>query len=197
MVRLFSGEEIDEVKSEFWIVKDNDMMQQMELECHTLYDIRIKKNLSQSVTRDFTVSYQELEKKFGLDVSAANQSEKLMISSFLMQIAQLKMPTMDINRGDQEDSENEEQVLIDLAPIDTAAYRRALVDINGEKVPVTMELIGHSGKYYLGVKVTLFNQKELRDTGFFLLVDHKIWELTPEEKSSFRKKVKTNVDILR
>lgn len=64
---------------------------------------------------------------------------------------------MDINKGDQEDSENEEEVLIDLISLDTAAQKRSLVDINGEKVPVTMELVGHSGKYYLGLKVTLFN----------------------------------------
>lgn len=87
---------------------------------------------------------------------------------------------MEINKGDLEDSDNEEEVLVDLNSVDTAAHKRVLVTIDNEKVPITFELVGHSGKYYMGVKVTMFNQVALKDEGFFLIVNQKQWELTAE-----------------
>jgi hypothetical protein len=64
-------------------------------------------------------------------------------------------------------------------------------------VPVTLELLGHSGKNYLGIKVAIFNPATLKESGFFLVVDHRIWELTVEEKSFLKRKMKTKVDTLR
>jgi hypothetical protein len=110
-------------------LKDDSKGQLLKIECHSLYEIRIKKHLSTRVQKEFDLSYQDLELKFGINFNLANQSEKLMISNLFLQLCYLKMPTMDINKGDAEDSDNEEEVLIDHLIIDTAAYKRILIDV--------------------------------------------------------------------
>ena len=38
-------------------------------------------------------------------------------------------------------------------------------------VPATVSLVGYGEKYYLGIKVTLFDPEKVKESGFFLTVD--------------------------
>jgi len=50
----------------------------------------------------------------------------------------LHLPTMEINKGDDEDSDNEEKAIIKNKPIDTIAFVRRILEIKNQKVPVTI-----------------------------------------------------------
>ena len=63
-------------------------------------------------------------------------------------------------------------------------------------VPVTIVLVGYDEKYYLGVKVTIFDPQKVKESGFFLTVDQADWERSDMEKSLIRKKEKSKMNVL-
>ena len=75
-------------------------------------------------------------------------------------------------------------------------YRRKLLDVKNKKVPATISLLGCDSKFYLGIKVTLFDPIACTEDGFFLTVNQKSWELSESEKSMLPKKTKTRQEPL-
>ena len=80
------------------------------------------------------------------------------------------MPTIEINKGDLEDSDYEEEVSISQRKIEPVTHKRKVLDILGEKVPLTIQLLGYE-ESYLGIKVSIFNTQTIKDIGFFFTVD--------------------------
>lgn len=107
----------------------------------------------------------------------------------------LNMPTMNINKGDEEDSDDEEEVLISERGIDVVTHARRAIDVSGTKMPMTISLLGVEN-VYVGLKVVLFNSETLKEEGVFFTVDSKKWELSEEEKGSLPKKRATKRDVL-
>ena len=81
------------------------------------------------------------------------------------------LPTMAINRGSDEDSDNEEQAFISRKSIDTISYVRQVITVANRQVPVTVSLLGCEGKRLIGIKVTLFDPDTIQESGFLLVVD--------------------------
>lgn len=61
-----------------------------------------------------------------------------------------------------------------------------MIDFNDGPLVATLELLGVEGKFYLGIRVTIFDRASLTSQGFFLSVKPKQWELTAAEKSKVR-----------
>lgn len=97
---------------------------------------------------------------------------------------------MDLNKGDDEDSDYEERAKIDNKKIDTIAYVRRIIEVKNQKVPATIQLLGCDSLFYLGIKVTMFDPATTSESGFFLTVKQKSWERSDSEKSQIRKKEK-------
>ena len=53
----------------------------------------------------------------------------------------LNMPTMNINKGDEEDSDDEEEVLISERGIDVVTHARRSIDVGGTKMPMTIKIL--------------------------------------------------------
>jgi hypothetical protein len=81
----------------------------------------------------------------------------IMLSSLLLQLLYLHMPTMELNKGDAEDSDYEEEVNINMRKIESVVHIRKLLDVYGEKIPLTIQLLGYDNSSYLGIKVTAYN----------------------------------------
>eukprot|EP00349_Pseudokeronopsis_sp_Brazil_P011001 CAMPEP_0202978254 /NCGR_PEP_ID=MMETSP1396-20130829/84742_1 /ASSEMBLY_ACC=CAM_ASM_000872 /TAXON_ID= /ORGANISM="Pseudokeronopsis sp., Strain Brazil" /LENGTH=84 /DNA_ID=CAMNT_0049717171 /DNA_START=2842 /DNA_END=3096 /DNA_ORIENTATION=- len=82
----------------------------------------------------------------------------------------LHMPTMEINRGDQEDSDYEEEINITQKKIEPVESFRKIIEMQGEKVILTIYLLGYE-KTFLGIKVAIYNSALIKDLGFFFTVD--------------------------
>lgn len=52
-------------KQELWCVKDDTKQQVIRVTCKTLYEVRLKKHLSEHVERTFNIEYQQLWAHFG------------------------------------------------------------------------------------------------------------------------------------
>ena len=81
------------------------------------------------------------------------------------------MPTINYNKGDEEDSDHEERVSIAKKPIETIAYVRRIIKVNEQMIPATISLIGCEGKYFLGMKVTMYDPMTASENGFFLTIN--------------------------
>jgi hypothetical protein len=81
---------------------------------------------------------------FGINLRGKKPEESLdraqivMIAALLLQTLFLHMPTMELNKGDAEDSDYEEEANINMLKIDCVVHIRKLLDINGEKIPLTI-----------------------------------------------------------
>ncbi len=67
-----------------------------------------------------------------------DRAQIVMIAALLLQTLFLHMPTMELNKGDAEDSDYEEEANINMLKIDCVVHIRKLLDINGEKIPLTI-----------------------------------------------------------
>mmetsp|Transcript_9387 Transcript_9387/g.12782 ORF Transcript_9387/g.12782 Transcript_9387/m.12782 type:complete len:187 (+) Transcript_9387:1488-2048(+) len=103
---------------------------------------------------------------------------------------------MELNKGDAEDSDFEEKAIIKVKSIDTIAYVRRILEVKNQKVPATIQLIGCDQRFYLGIKVTLFDPETVSESGFFLTIKQKNWERSESEKSLLRKKEKVKQENL-
>ena len=61
-----------------------------------------------------------------------------MMAAYYLSMNFLHMPTMELNKGDLEDSDYEEEVNISMKKIECIMHNRKLLDINGEKMPLTI-----------------------------------------------------------
>jgi len=55
----------------------------------------------------------------------------VMFSSMILNMLYLNMPTMDLYKGEFEDSDNEEEVLISWRPIEITAFHREIIEVGG------------------------------------------------------------------
>lgn len=69
-----------------------------------------------------------------------------MLGALLLQTLFLHMPTMELNKGDAEDSDYEEEVNISMRKIECVVHMRKLLDVNGDKVPLTISLLGFDNR---------------------------------------------------
>ena len=113
-----------------------------------------------------------------------------LIAHLYLKTLFLHMPTMELNKGDEEDSDYEERAKIDNRKIDNIAYVRRIIEVKNQKVPATIQLLGCDSRFYLGIKVTMFDPATVSESGFFLTVKQKSWERNDSEKSLIRKKEK-------
>jgi hypothetical protein len=107
----------------------------------------------------------------------------IMIAGMTLQTLFLHIPTMELNKGDAEDSDYEEEINIGMKKIDCVIHIRKLLDVHGEKIPLTISLLGYDNKYYLGIKVVVYNPQLIKDAGFFFSVDQEYWALGEEQKA--------------
>lgn len=61
-----------------------------------------------------------------------------MFAGLLLKTLFLHMPTMELNKGDLEDSDYEEEVNIGQKKIECVIHMRKLLDIHGDKIPLTI-----------------------------------------------------------
>ena len=103
---------------------------------------------------------------------------------------------MQLNKGDAEDSDYEEEVNISMKRVDCVVHMRKLLDVNNQKVPLTIQLLGFDNQHYLGIKVVTYNPQLIRELGFFFTVDQEFWALSEEQKASIPKKRTTKTEVL-
>ena len=181
---------------ELWCVKDNPQGQEIKFSCQTLYNLRLKKHSIETVLREHTLEYRNIWTYFGLTKSDLTRAELHLISHLYLKTLFLFMPTMSMNKGDDEDSDHEEKVLISNKKIENVAFVRRILTVKNKPVPATVSLVGCDGQFYLGIKVTLYDPVTIIETGFFLTVKQASWERSESEKSMIRKKVKTRFNLL-
>ena len=119
-----------------------------------------------------------------------------MLAALVLNTLFLHMPTMDLNKGDDEDSDYEEEVNINMRKIDSVAHMRKLLDVYGEKIPLTIQLLGYDNNTFLGVKVVVYNPILIKELGFFFTVNQAYWEKTDDQKGVIPKKRTMKTDIL-
>ena len=185
-----SNEEDDEpeFKMELWCVKDLHQEQKLVFKCQTLYALRLRKHQNEEVLRYTELPYRDIWTHFGLNKKDLTRTQLHLVAYLYLRTLFLHLPTMDLNRGDDEDSDFEEKAIIRTKPITTIAYLRRVIEVKNQKVPATIQLLGCDSRFYLGVKVTLFDPATVSESGFFLTVKQKSWERTESEKSLMRKK---------
>ena len=88
------------------------------------------------------------------------------------------MPTMELNKGDAEDSDYEEEVNINMRKLECVVHMRKLLDVHGEKIPLSISLLGFDNTSYLGIKVSAYNPHTIKELGFFFTVNQQYWEMT-------------------
>ena len=156
---------------ELWCVKDCPNEQELKFTCTTLYNVKIRKNYECSLDRSHTLAYSNIWAHFGVSKVDLSKAELLLISYLYLKTLYLFMPTISLNKGDEEDSDHEEKAWVAAKPLENVAYSRRVLQVGGRMVPATVSLVGYGEKYYLGIKVTLFDPEKVKESGFFLTVD--------------------------
>mmetsp|Transcript_9981 Transcript_9981/g.9917 ORF Transcript_9981/g.9917 Transcript_9981/m.9917 type:complete len:177 (+) Transcript_9981:452-982(+) len=110
-----------------------------------------------------------------------DRSQLIMFSAMLLNSLFLHMPTMEMNRGEQEDSDYEEEINIAQKKIEPVEQIRKIIEMQGEKVILTIYLLGYD-QTFLGIKVSIYNSALIKDLGFFLTVDQPYWEAEEHER---------------
>ena len=119
-----------------------------------------------------------------------------MLAGLLLQTMFLHMPTMELCKGDAEDSDYEEDVSIAMKKVESVVHIRKLLDVHGDKIPLTIQLLGYDSRWYLGIKVVMYNPHLIKEAGFFFTVNQDHWALTEEQKAAVPKKRTTKADAL-
>ena len=104
----------------------------MEFICKTLYNISIKKNKIEPVERSLKIPYDQFWITFGVpiptnplarkELGAVDRSQVLLLAWHMLQTMFLHMPTMEFNKGDQEDSDYEETVEVAPRKVECVTY---------------------------------------------------------------------------
>jgi len=183
-------------KQELWCMKDEQMTNGVRVSCQTLYDVRVKKRVNEPLERSLWISSEEYQNLFGINRADMDRAQLIMFSHLMINMLFLNMPTIELSKGDFEDSDNEEEVLISWRKLDCVTHKRKIIEAEGFKVPFTIQLLGYNSQNYLGIKASCFNPVTLSETGVFFIVDQKRWELTDEEKAQVPKKRSTKQEVL-
>jgi len=77
-----------------------------------MYKLRMKKHVDEVISRTFKCTYPEFNKIFGVKKHELNLSMLTIFCYKYLQTLKLFMPTMSMNKGDEEDSDYEEEVRI-------------------------------------------------------------------------------------
>lgn len=154
---------------ELWIVKDDTTNKRWEFICKTMYDIQITKNTNKRIERTYFIPYDEIWKIFGVDISVCDYSDIKMFASMLLDTMFLEMPTINMGRNKNDDSDTEEEIHIKLRDFNIVCHQRHVVDIEGVAMPITMSLIGNHEKYF-GIKAVVYNRMKRKEDGIFLRV---------------------------
>lgn len=102
----------DGLQMELWSVRDSPTEKCFKIKCKTLYDLRLKKHQSDTVERDTTMPYNKIWTFFGVNRADLSRPQLHLVAYLYLTTLFLYLPTMELNKGDDEDSENEEQALI-------------------------------------------------------------------------------------
>ena len=156
---------------ELWCVKDNVKDSEIKFCVQTLYNLRLKKHSVEAVNREHILPYQNVWSTFGLIKKDMTWSELHLITYLYLKTLFLNLPTMDLNKGDDEDSDTEEKAMISVRPIEPVTHIRHILKVEGKHRPASITLLGVDSLYYLGIKVTLFDPVSVSETGFFLTVN--------------------------
>ena len=122
------------------------------------------------MTREHVLSYLNIWTDFGLIKVDLIYTELHLVAYLYLKTLVLYLPTMDLNKGDEEDSETEEKAMISKKPIVTVTSVRRIMNVSGRMQPATISLLAYDGKYFLGIKVALYDPATVSETGFFLTV---------------------------
>lgn len=80
---------------------------------------RSLKTNKREIERTYNVPYENLWKYFGVDIDSCDRTDIKMFMSMLLDCMVLEMPTINMQRHKNEDSDVEEEVHIKLKPIET------------------------------------------------------------------------------
>ena len=80
--------------------------------------------------------------------------------------------------------------------IECVVHIRKLLDLHGEKIPLTIQLMGVDNTAYLGIKVVAYNLLQIKEQGFFFTVNQAYWEKTDDQKGAIPKKRTMKTEIL-
>ena len=108
---------------------------------------------------------------FGVHIQDLSLPFLKLVSYIYLSTLIFYLPTMVLNKGSEEDSENEEQAMISKIPIDVISFIRRIICVGGKNIPATIQLLGCQGKRYLGIKVTMFDPDTISESGFFMTLD--------------------------
>ena len=114
---------------ELWCVKDNRKEQKMMIKCQTLYTLRMKKYQEEEVLRTTELLYQNIWTIFGLNKKDLTRTQLHLVAYLYLRTLFLHLPTMELNKGDDEDSDFEEKAIIRNKSIDTIAYLRRIIEV--------------------------------------------------------------------
>ena len=64
-----------------------------------------------------------------------------------------------------------ENVQIRLRSIECVYHYRKALTVGRQTLPVSVQLLGVEGQYYLGLRVTIFDNESVSEQGFFLLIN--------------------------
>ena len=126
------------LKMELWCVKDHRKEQKMVIKCQTLYKLRLRKHQDEEVLRFTELPYQRIWTFFGLNKKDLTRTQLHLVAYLYLRTLFLHLPTMELNKGDDEDSDFEEKAIINNKPIDTIAYLRRIIEVKNQKVPATI-----------------------------------------------------------
>ena len=112
---------------ELWCVKDNPKQKQIKFECQTLYNLRLKKHYNETVKRDHILPYQNIWAHFGLKKQDLLRCELHLVAHLYLKMLFLNLPTMDLNKGDEEDSDTSEKAMISVKHIDVVTFVRRII----------------------------------------------------------------------
>lgn len=108
-----------------------------------------------------------------------------------MRTLHLFMPTMELNRGDDEDSDYEEEVRIAQKEIICILNSRRVVQNTDLEInmsppsPMTIQLLCIEDSEFLGIKVTQFDMMKLQEQGYFIFINDKVWQISDLEIEQF------------
>lgn len=125
-------------KIELWCVRDHRKEQKMVIKCQTLYTIRLRKHEEEVVVRTNELPYQNIWTYFGLNKKDLTRTQLHLVAYLYLRTLRLHLPTIELNKGDDEDSDFEEVCKINNKPITTIAFLRRIIEVKNLKVPATL-----------------------------------------------------------
>lgn len=114
---------------QLWCVKDHRKEQKLVIRCQTLYKLSLRKYHEEEVVRLSELPYQNIWTFFGLNKKDLTRTQLHLVAYLYLRTLFLHMPTIELNKGEDEDSDFEEKAIIRNKPIDTIAYLRRIIEV--------------------------------------------------------------------